>query len=391
VTLFVDLMYVVAATVTLLCVLSILDAVYLPRVPLKSASELPEESPLVSVIVPARNEEDNIGTCLESLMRQDYPNYEIVVVDDRSTDSTADIVRRLAATDPRIRLVKGERLAGEWLGKSHALHQGVQVARGSWYLFVDADTWHHPRSISSCLLHCLAKKVDMLSLYPHFVCASFWEKVIQPAVGRIILFAAPLLLVNSSARVWRIFYMAIGQFILIRKGVYEGVGGHAAVRSLVAEDVELAKRVKKAGYRLHFLYGIDLLHTHMYHCFSEIWRGWSRSFYPGMGNNIVIAVIDTSLLFIFGTLPYLTLPIAALLVAIGVDTPALRTVYTLSLYLWGIIFATTFFVRWRLNEYPSYFFTCPLGGIMVQWIALHSLYAYTCDRKVLWKGRNLVS
>ncbi len=387
----VHVMYVVAATVTVLCILSILDAIYLPRVSPKDASHLPERPPMVSVIVPARNEEKNIRSCLRSLVDQDYPDYEIIVVDDRSTDNTAAIVLQMAAEEPRIRLVKGKRPTGTWLGKSHALHQGVLVAQGSWFLFVDADTWHHPHSISSCMHHCLTHKVDMLSLYPHFVCESFWEKVVQPAVGRIILFAAPLWLVNSTAKIWRIFYMAIGQFILIRKDTYEAVGGHAAIRSLVTEDVELAKRVKKAGYRLHFLYGIDLLHTRMYTRFSEMWRGWSRSFYPGMGNSVPIALIDTSLLFIFGTLPYLSLPITGLLLVAGLDVPVVRTIFTISLYTWAIIFVTTLIVRWRLKEYPSHFFTCPLGGIMVQWIALHSIYAYTCNKKVLWKGRNLVS
>ena len=384
-------MYVVFGTVSLLCVLSLLDAFYLPRVRTDIPVTLPQPAPLISVIIPARNEEHTIGKCLHSLLNQDYPDFEVIVVDDRSTDRTAAIVSEFAAHDERVRLVTGKSLSREWLGKSHALHQGVLAARGSWFLFVDADTWHHPRSLSCSMYHCLSHEVDMLSLYPHFICRGFWEKVIQPAVGRSILFAAPIACVNSRRKIFRIFYMAIGQFILIRRSVYEATGGHAAIRKLVTEDVELAKLVKRSGYTIHFLYGIELLHTHMYERFSEIWRGWSRSFYPGMGNNLAMATLDNLLLFIFGTLPYLNVPVTGILLILGVRSPDVWTLFKLGLWQWIIVFATTYIVRLRLNEYPTYFFTCPLGGIMVQWIAVHSLYSYAFKKRILWKGRDLNS
>ena len=384
------LTYAVFGAVIVLCVLSILDAIHLPRVRIDIPLTAPHPAPMISVIIPARNEEAHIGRCLESLLTQDYPNFEILVVDDRSTDRTAAIVAEFSRTNDKVRLVHGKRLSDQWLGKSHALHQGVQVAHGSWYLFVDADTWHHPQSLSCSMHHVLSHKVDMLSLYPHFTCKGFWEKVIQPAVGRVILFAAPLALVNSRRRIFRIFYMAIGQFILISRSVYEATGGHATIRNLVTEDVELARLVKQSGHALHFLYGIELLHTDMYSRFSDIWRGWSRSFYPGMGNTLGMAVLDNVLLFIFGTLPYLNLPILVLLVLSGIHSPLVLSLLKIDAH-WIAVFATTYVVRQRLNEYPNYFFTCPLGGIMVQWIALHSLYSYAFNKKILWKGRNLNS
>lgn len=387
--LFVNCMIGVTGVLAVLCVLSYLEARDPPRIRIDQPPHLPENPPLISVIVPARNEEENIPHCLESLQQQDYPNFEVIVVNDRSKDRTGSIVEAFARRDPRVKPVNGERLKDGWLGKSHALHQGVQVARGDWLLFVDADTWHHPQSLSASMDHVLRENVDMLSLYPHFVCKSFWEKVIQPAVGRMILIAGPLTFVNSRKPISRIFYMAIGQFILVRKNVYEAVGGHAAIRERVTEDVELAKRVKGAGYALNFLYGFDVLHTRMYTTFSELWRGWSRSFYPAMGNNLPQAVLETVLVFIFGTLPYLSLPIVSILLLMGFSSEPIRLLFILGLIQYTLLFTTTYVVRRQLREYPNYFFTCPLGGILVQWISTYSVYMYVSKKKVLWKDRNL--
>ena len=379
----------ITAALVLLSLLSFLEARNPPRLRIDLPPRLPSNPPLVSVVVPARNEERNIPGCLESLLAQDYPNYEVIVVDDRSTDRTGALVEEVARKDARVRLLKGVRLQEGWLGKSHAVHQGVREASGEWFLFVDADTWHHPRSLSAAMSHVLNEKVDMLSLYPHFLCKTFWEKVIQPAVGRMILIAGPVKFVNSRRPALRIFFMAIGQFILIRRRVYEAVGGHEAIRGRVTEDVELARGVKRAGYCLNFLYGTDALHTRMYDNFTDLWRGWSRSFYPAMGNNTPLAVVENLLLFVFGTVPYLNLPVTALLLLLGVSGPVLWPLFGLGLFHYALLMLATYTVRRRLGEYPEYFYTCPVGGLMVQWIALHSLYSYALKKQVLWKNRDL--
>jgi len=379
----------VTGTLALLCIASYPAARDPPRVRADRSEPLPDPAPRVSVIVPARNEEKNLPTCLESLLAQDYPDLEIIVVDARSTDGTGALVDAFRARDGRVRKVAGRALPPGWLGKSHAAHQGVGAATGSWLLFMDADTWLHPRGVSASVGHALGHGVDMLSLYPHFVCKSFWEKVIQPAVGRMILISGPVDFVNSRKPIFRIFAMAIGQFMLFRRSVYEAVGGHQAIRDRVVEDVELARAVKRAGHHLNFLYGTEVLRTRMYKSFSELWRGWSRSFYPAMGNHPALAVLQALLLFVFGTLPYLMLPATALLWGAGLDTGTVRTLFGLSLFQYGLLLFTTYVVRARLREYPAYFFTCPLGGIMVQWISVHSIYTHALKKQVLWKDRNL--
>jgi len=379
----------VTGVLILLCLASYLEARDPPRVSVDRPVSLPDPAPRVSVIVPARNEEKNIPRCLEGLLAQDYPNLEIIVVEDRSSDRTGEVVDAFRERDGRVRKVMGAPLEKGWLGKSHAAHQGCRAATGEWLLFVDADTWLHPRGVTASMGHVLQKNVDMLSLYPHFVCESFWEKVIQPAVGRMILISGPVDFVNSRRRIFRIFTMAIGQFLLFRRSVYEAVGGHEAIRDRVVEDVELSRAVKRAGYHLNFLYGTDVLNTRMYKTFTELWRGWSRSFYPAMGHNPVLAILQALLLFVFGTLPYLVMPVAGLLWAAGVGSGTVRTLFGLGLFQYGLLFLTTYAVRARLREYPEYFYTCPLGGLMVQWISVHSIYSYALKRRVLWKDRDL--
>jgi len=382
-------MILVTGTLILLCLASYLEARNPPRVSVDRPVNLPDPAPRVSVIVPARNEEKNLPRCLESLLEQDYPNLEIIVVDDRSTDRTGEVVDAYCRRDGRVKKVSGRVLEPGWLGKSHAVHQGVREATGAWFLFMDADTWLHPRGVSASMGHVLEKDVDMLSLYPHFVCESFWEKVIQPAVGRMILISGPVDFVNSRKPIFRIFTMAIGQFLLFRRSVYEAVGGHEAIRDRVVEDVELSRAVKQAGYHLNFLYGTEVLHTRMYKTFTELWRGWSRSFYPAMGNHPVLGIVQSLLLFVFGTLPYLVMPVAAVLWMAGLGSETVRTLFGLGLFQYGLLFLTTYAVRARLREYPEYFFTCPLGGLMVQWISVHSVYTYALKKRILWKDRDL--
>jgi chlorobactene glucosyltransferase len=385
----VNVLIFVTGILILLCLASYLEARNPPRISVDRAVTVPDRVPRVSVIVPARNEEKNIAPCLESLLEQDYPDFEIIVVDDRSTDGTGDRVDAFCRRDPRVKKVNGEALKPGWLGKSHAAHQGVRQASGEWLLFVDADTRHHPHGLTAAMGHVLRENVDLLSLYPHFVCETFWEKVIQPAVGRMILISGPVDFVNSRKRIFRVFSMAIGQFLLFRRSVYDAVGGHEAIRDRVVEDVELARAVKQAGFHLNFLYGIDVLHTRMYKGFSEMWRGWSRSFYPAMGGNTILAVVQSFLLLVFGTVPYLVFPVTGVLWLAGFGSDPVPFLFGLGLFQYGLLFATTYVVRARLREYPEYFLTCPLGGLMVQWISVHSIYTYALKKKILWKDRNL--
>ena len=233
------------------------------------------EPPLVSVLVPARNEEANIGKCLESLSRQDYPNYEVIVLDDNSSDSTAAIVSGFAAKDGRIRLIKGEPLPRSWAGKPFACHQLASQAKGSWLLFTDADTIHAPTMLRSVLPAAISLRASMLSGFPRQISNSWAQKVVTPVWQFVIMGWLPLWLVQHGRKAG----LAIGQFLLFQKDEYWRIGGHEAVRARVLEDIWLGIETSRKGGR-HVV--VDLsneVSCNMYRDIGATWKGLARSIY----------------------------------------------------------------------------------------------------------------
>jgi len=184
----------------------------------RSDSKIPEPPPFISVLIPARNEELNIEACLESLQRQDYPNFEILVLDDGSSDNTANIVARIAAKDNRIQLIRGDPLPEGWAGKPFACHQLAQRAKGSWLLFVDADTTHAPHMLRSVLALALELRPSLLSGFPHQLAISLPQKVAIPVLYFVILSWLPLWWLQRSKEPKP--SLAIGQFLLFPREEY---------------------------------------------------------------------------------------------------------------------------------------------------------------------------
>jgi glycosyltransferase involved in cell wall biosynthesis len=228
----------------------------------------PAANPEVSVIVPARNEEACLADCLRSLLSQDGPTYEIIVVDDHSTDRTREIAEGFP-----VRVITAEPLPKGWSGKCNAVWTGAKTAAGKWLLFTDADTKHLANSIAVGLQE--AKQFDavLLSYSPRQEVHSFAERALMPVIfAELAKTYRPKDVCdpNSAAAA------ANGQYLLIRRDVYEAVGGHAAIATTILEDVELAKRVKKSGGRLQF-HVSDVLSTRMYRSFPEMWEGWTKN------------------------------------------------------------------------------------------------------------------
>ncbi|HTY81979.1 MAG TPA: glycosyltransferase [Dehalococcoidales bacterium] len=234
---------------------------------------VPNPAPLISVLVPARNEESNIRRCLESLRRQDYPNYEVLVLDDGSTDNTAEIVSEIAAKDRRIKLFKGEPLPGDWVGKTYACHQLAQKAAGSWLLFVDADTVHEPRMLRGVLELAMQKKVTLLSGFPRQLAGSLPLKIIQPVQYYIILGWLPVWLLHKLGKP----SLAIGQFMFFNAQEYRRMGGHEAVRQEIVEDVSLGIEVGKHNGRHVAIDLSPVVSTEMYVDVGDAWRGFGKS------------------------------------------------------------------------------------------------------------------
>jgi glycosyltransferase involved in cell wall biosynthesis len=226
--------------------------------------------PEVSVIVPARNEEASLGACLESLVSQAGLEFEIIVVNDHSTDRTGEI----AASFSGVRVIEAGALPQLWTGKNNTVACGARQARGEWLLFTDADTVHLPGSLARALAEAKEHKAEMLSYSPEQIAVTLWEMAILPVVFAELARQYPPAKVSDPASP---IAAANGQFLLIRRETYDAIGGHAAVAGDILEDVELARRVKASGRKIRFRYAADAVRTRMYRNFGQLREGWTKN------------------------------------------------------------------------------------------------------------------
>lgn len=236
-------------------------------------------NPFVSVLVPARNEEANIGRCITSLRRQDYPHYEILVLDDESTDRTAEIVGAIAAIDPRVRLLRGAPLPEGWAGKPYACHQLSLVAQGDYLLFTDADTLHAPHMLRTVLPLAQHSGASIISGFPRQIVRTLREKATIPVVLFLLTSALPLTAAKLSHTLPRSFM--IGQFILFPRAEYDRIGGHESVKARILEDMFLGAEVRKHGGLQLTLNLSSLVCCRMYRDRTSLWEGfvkWGYSF-----------------------------------------------------------------------------------------------------------------
>jgi len=224
----------------------------------------------VSVIIPARNEEANLGTCLESLVSQTGVPFEIIVVNDHSTDRT----REIAASFPNVRVIEAGPLPSGWTGKNNAVATGAREARGQWLLFTDADTVHLSGSLQRALTEATEHHADMLSYSPEQIAGTFWEMAVLPVVFAELARQYPPSKVSDPSSPEA---AANGQFILIGRDAYDAIGGHAVVANEILEDVALARRAKASGRKLRFRYAADAVRTRMYRNFHQLREGWTKN------------------------------------------------------------------------------------------------------------------
>ncbi len=349
-----------------------------PRSPRFDAAD----PPLVSAIVPARDEEATLADCLASVCAQSYPNLEILVVDDRSTDRTAAIARGFAESDPRVRLIEIESLPDGWTGKTHALHVAAAEARGDWYWFLDADTRHHPDSLSIVLEYARSRGAALASLLPEMRCESFWERVVQPLEGIVLVQAFPLFLVNRD-RSPRAF--ANGQYILIARSAYEAAGGHRAVRDKFVEDIYMAKNVKALGLPIRVAIAPEIGSTRMYTSLPGLVRGWSRILYDAAGRRpwpLVANVLDP---LIFSQPAHIALIAALVMLAIGTPGPFPALLLALSV-AHHLLAASVLYRLYRISvSHPRSVVWYPLAGLVNDWILFKALLMCLTGR-VTWRG-----
>lgn len=342
-----------------------------------------EHAPLISICIPARNEENNIQRCVEAALSQDYPNLEVLVVDDRSTDRTAEI---LAPFNERIILIHGSDLPEGWAGKPHALHQASAAARGTWLCFVDADTTLAPNAISACYAKATQTGADLFTVMTRQILGSFWECVVMPLVMTALSVGFSPRKVNDPSRRDAV---ANGQFILIKRAVYDSVGGHKKIRSQIVEDKALSEQVKWNGHRLLVADGMRMVSTRMYTSLESMWEGWTKNIYLGLRDHPSMMLLGA-----FGAL-------LALLAAIFLPIWPLIGLWQyfqgnqmqgLAISLQAVlVFGYLLWMRIRVAHamgIPTWYaWTTPLGAGVFAAMMLASAAKVISGRGVTWKGR----
>ena len=351
-----------------------------PTSPLKSF-------PKVSIIVAARNEEEALPAGLQSLLALDYPDFEIVLVDDDSRDRTGAIADEWAcspAAGGRLRVFHNKQLPPNWHGKVHALHLAASAASGEWILATDADLVFHPSILRVAMSCALERRVQFLSIVPELEFGSFWEKVVLPAFSFLISSLFPLHLVNdpTSSRA-----LAAGAFILMKREDLTALGGYARLRNVLIEDLRLAELFKRHGRRIYLAASRGLFHTRMYSSGGEMFEGLSRSAFEGSGFSvpkILGAVFLANLLAVF---PWAAL-IARILSDLRFGGPAWHDPVLLFALAACTIASLVYlpFIR-HLRVPVLYVFALPLATLFYSCVAMNSAFAGIVGGGVPWKGR----
>ena len=325
---------------------------------------------VVTAIVPARNEEAVIAACVESLAHQPAIS-QIIVVNDQSSDATADIVRDCMKEISDLRLIETNNLPDGWVGKNHALWVGVRQATSPWLLFTDADAQHSANSVARALQIAHEQQTALVSFSPKQITRAWYEKALIPFIYLRLAKKFSYDQVNDPKAP---IAAANGQFLLIRRDVYDAIGGHSGVAGEVLEDIAIALLVKQAGHRIWFASGEGLVRTRMYTSFGAMWEGWQKNLYRLMGGTPWAVVREME-----STLPW----IPFLLILLGLKFPFL--------FFLGILFLiarqTIYGLDLARNHYPFSFIFYYVPGVFLYAGVLWASYRSHVKGRIAWKGR----
>jgi chlorobactene glucosyltransferase len=347
----------------------------------------PTDAPLVTVIVPARNEARNIERCVTSILATTYPNLELLVIDDSSTDATAEIARRAIGADFRARVMRNAPLPDGWFGKQWACAAGAKVATGTVLQFTDADTVHSPDLVTRSVNAIVRTDADLFSIAGRQELGGFWEKVIQPQIFTLLSMRyGGTESVNRSSRVRD--KIANGQCIFVKRESYDAVGGHAAVRASVAEDLMLAQRFFAVRKRVVLMLGFKQLSTRMYESLPEIVGGWRKNVFAGGLDAVPFGRFGRILFPLALLLPPILELLPPLALALSIFVGASSTVLS-----WALISAAVTLGWWMaaydaVDESPVYALTYPLGALLLLYIFFTAVIR---GRRVRWKGRTYIA
>jgi chlorobactene glucosyltransferase len=347
----------------------------------------PDDPPSLSVVIPARNEAHNIERCVRSVLSNDYPHFDIVVVDDQSADGTGDIVRSIAQTDARLRVIETGAPPEGWFGKQWACDTGARSTKGEIILFVDADTTQSSDLITRSVNAMRRRHADLFSVMGRQELGSFWERLIQPQMFSLlsVRYGGTESITKSRFVKDKI---ANGQCLFVKRSVYEEFGGHALVKSHVADDMMMAQRFFERGKQVVIMEGTKQQSTRMYTSLSELINGWGKNVFAGGRDSMPFGSfgqIFFPLLLLSGPLIGLA-PALVLIARVFVEFPE-------PVVLWAAISQSALLIWWialyfKIEESPAYAVIAPLGAAMILYIFARAALR---GQRVSWKGRSYVS
>jgi len=347
-------------------------------------AEPPHDAPLVSIVIPARNEARNIAPCVESALASSDPRLEVIVVDDHSTDETGAIAASIAARDPRIRVIVPPPLPNDWFGKQWACATGAAKTRGTVIGFLDADTRQAPDLVTRVVNAMATRNADLISVAGTQEMGSFWERLVQPQVFGILLQRY-----GSTEHVNRSRFasskIANGQCLWVRREAYDAVGGHGAVRHKVAEDLAMAQHWFRAGRTVSLVLGMDQLSTRMYTTLRELIEGWGKNVFAGGRDAMPCGALGRVIFPLLLVTPSLFQLVPPIVLALG-----LAGVLGSAALMWAAIATGANLVWWALvylwlRASPAYALLHPLGAVMLLYITLR---ATVRGSRVRWKERD---
>lgn len=377
-TLAVFIFYILFAFSILVALLAVVNLFFIRRASISDS--LKTQSALVSILIPARNEEANIGRCLYSLIDQSYKNIEIIILDDDSTDYTFSIAKEISKKDKRIKIVKGMPIEKDWLGKNWACHQLSSIAKGDMLLFIDADTKLQSKTIEETIVEMEESDIDLITLFPKRVTSTSVDKIISVTVGWFIFSCLPILFSNKNP----IFSSAFGQYLLFRKGAYFSIGGHESIKDNILDDFELGRSITREGFNLKVFDGTDRISTFSYSSEREAIDGLSKSIFPFFSNRVV----PFFLLWIL----FMAMSIVPVLVIFGdlFQIRLSRSKEVMAFLIWGSLTLSWVISSYRSKQglLPGIFF--PVVTTITAILGIFSVLSFLLNN-VVWKDRNLSS
>jgi len=340
----------------------------------------------VSIIIPARNEEKLIKKCLSSLVNQTHSNYEIIVIDDDSTDKTIEKIQSLT-NDDKIRIIKAGKKPKGWVGKNWPCYIGYKYSKGNYLLFTDADTIHSPNSVLDSLYTLLEEQLDVLTVVPNLIYPTFIVKMVLPILS-IFMFSkySPMRVNDPKIKLGYLF----GSFFIMSKTMYEKIGTHESVKSEIVEDGALGKKIKECGFQLKMFRGEDIISAYWARDFHTLWNSLKRLIIPMYFTNKINSILLTIGIFILMVFPFVVLgyTFVNMLINNGIDFFLIVLLFVFSSLNVSLIYLTNFYQLQKAKTHKvKYFLGTPLGCLMVSVSFIWSIISSEKKGVIKWRNR----